>query len=91
MRLIDADVLLRKICCDSCGCEPDECGYIDEYRKDRCKAGQYVEDAPTVDAVPVVRCKDCRHWYKHHCAHGICATEKTNPDWFCADGERREE
>ena len=49
MRMIDADALLRKICGDSCGCEPDQCGYLDEYRHERCKAGQYVENAPTVN------------------------------------------
>lgn len=47
------------------------------------------------NAVPVVRCKDCIHWDKGHteecdnsdsvCFHnGWC-----QPDWFCADGERR--
>lgn len=25
---------------------------------------EYVQNAPTIDAVPVVRCKDCRWWYK---------------------------
>lgn len=54
MRLIDADALMRTICGLSCGCEPNECGYLDEYRKERCRAGQYVEKMPTVDAVPVV-------------------------------------
>lgn len=38
-----------------------------------------------------VRCKECAHWYKRHCAHGWCATFATEPDFFCADGERRDE
>lgn len=49
--------------------------------------GGYV--APTVDAVPVVRCKDC-------VTHGNCLTEDTfriakigNP--FCCGGKRRED
>lgn len=29
---------------------------------ERTKAKEMVADAPTVDAVPVVRCKDCKHW-----------------------------
>ena len=45
----------------------------------------------TSEMQPVIRCKDCKHWYKHHCSHGICATEKTDPDWFCADGERKDD
>ena len=40
-----------------------------------------ISDAPTIDAVEVVRCKDCRRWCI--CRHG--------DDWFCADGERRSE
>ena len=49
MRMIDGDALLRKICGDSCGCEPDQCGHLDEYRHNRCKAGQYVANAPTIN------------------------------------------
>ena len=52
--------------------------------------------SPTIDAVPVVRCKDCIHWDEGHseecfnsdsvCFHnGWC-----KPEWFCADGERKE-
>ena len=73
MRLIDADALLRKICGMSCGCEPDQCGFIDEYKHERCKAGQYVADAPTVDAEPVktaqlIRETDReRHWHCSRC------------------------
>ena len=44
---------------------------------------------PTVDAVPVVRCKDCKHNSKNGgtgtCDH-ICID--ANNRWFCADGER---
>lgn len=42
------------------------------------------------DRVDVVRCRDCANWYKGHCAHGVCATEETDGDFYCADGERRE-
>lgn len=24
-----------------------------------------IDNAPTIDAVPVVRCKDCKHWDEH--------------------------
>lgn len=48
-----------------------------------------MNNAPTVDAVPVVRCKDC-------VTHGNCLTEDTfriakigNP--FCCGGKRRED
>lgn len=46
---------------------------------------------PTVDAVPITRCKDCK-WYdaELHCKlNGFgCGM---SPDWFCADGKKEEE
>ena len=42
-----------------------------------------------VDAVEVVRCKEC---IKHGCYNCTCIFENspdTPDDWFCADGERR--
>lgn len=46
------------------------------------------------DAVPVVRCKDCKHHDDEeigmvYCPKQIGGWVKT--DWFCADGERKEE
>ncbi len=47
-------------------------------------------EVPTIDAVPVVRCGEC----KHYNAGFECLAEgygiERDPDWFCADGERRE-
>lgn len=40
-----------------------------------------INEQPTADVIEVVRCKDCRKWcICHH-----------SDDYFCADGERREE
>ena len=44
-----------------------------------------VRCASTVDAVPVVRCKDCKH--RHESEFCECRDE----DAFCSDGERREQ
>ncbi len=45
-----------------------------------------VKKLKPVDAVPVVRCKDCRHYMTIHCTcDGCCISD----DWYCADGERR--
>lgn len=45
-----------------------------------------IDNAPTVDAVAVVRCKDCKHYMTIHCTcDGCCISD----DWYCADGERR--
>lgn len=47
------------------------------------------------DAVPVVRCKDCKHTLKGNNGALVCCLTKmvgtTDPNWFCADGERKGE
>ena len=48
---------------------------------------------PAVDAVPVVRCRDCRHWHEDIGATTkwlMCHEIVTDRNWFCADGERRD-
>ena len=47
----------------------------------------YIDHAPTIDAVPVVRCKDCKNYVRHdhRCGrmnHGF------KDDFFCSWGER---
>lgn len=51
----------------------------------------------------VVRCEDCKHWNKHSqvCSNddlyrrindcGCYPDFSTNPDWFCADGKRKDD
>ena len=53
-----------------------------------------IETAPTVDAVPVVRCKDCKHYKDGFCYNPNTYDDEktcgnTAKDWFCADGKRR--
>lgn len=50
--------------------------------------------APTIDAVPVVRCKDCR--WKEEEQPGMVYCPATvggwvDEDWFCKGGERSED
>lgn len=36
----------------------------------------------------VIRCKDCKFWYKDECSHLCAITGELRPsNWFCADGE----
>lgn len=88
-RYIDADALRK------CFLVPHElkCGIqagMDEY------ALKCIDETPTVDAVRVVRCKEC--------VHGIYGIDETgeyrwcenawnyvDDDAYCADGERRTE
>lgn len=50
--------------------------------------------APAVDAVEVVRCRECIHCdpENYHCDHhmGTAAPLKRKPDDFCSYGERKE-
>ena len=50
--------------------------------------------APTVDAVEVVRCWECKHCdpENYHCDHpmGTSAPLRRKPDDFCSYGERKE-
>lgn len=56
------------------------------------KALRCVEQAPTVDAVEVVRCKDCKYLMFSDC-YGECGKGHmgiVSPDDFCSYGERKE-
>ena len=52
------------------------------------------QQRPTVDAVPVVRCKDCKHCdpENYHCDHAMstAAPLRRKHDDFCSYGERKE-
>ena len=45
-----------------------------------------IENAPTVDAVEVVRCKDCKHRY----SDSWCEYVDDDDNFYCARGERKE-
>ena len=54
-------------------------------------------NAPTVDAVPVVRCRDCIHYFSGACLKIYSdgnvsqdAWQERNEDDFCSYGERKE-
>ena len=59
-----------------------------------------VRNAPTVDAVEVVRCKECKHWYEYSCneKYGSChfwqandnENTETESDDFCSYGQRKD-
>lgn len=55
---------------------------------------KHIDSAPTIDAVPVVRCWECKHCdpENYHCDHhmGTSAPLKRKPDDFCSYGEHKE-
>lgn len=47
----------------------------------------FLRDCATIDAVPVVRCKDCKYW-----DYGDCyRLELSRADDFCSYGRKRDE
>ena len=78
MRLIDADSAKLS---------------VSDYKIFRCQLGglmdvaEFIDDQPTIDAVPVVRCRECKHL-------GFCG-DATNLEvmgfyGYCSRGERKE-
>ena len=95
MRLIDADMFEESLKHAQNECRRKEGGNFLFGFLSKVRAN--LEKMPTVDAVPVVRCKDCKHWDKeweplyalkgevHFCTeHG----ETMDSEYYCADGER---
>ena len=86
-RLIDANALQRRICGAKCGCEYEDCGCEGD-----CLFDHFIFHAPTVDAVEVVRCRDCKHNEHHdmllYCGHIRGLAGMVSPDGFCYYGER---
>ena len=94
MRLIDADALIEKF---NEKANMAEC-LVDERTAERfatfCALADAVKEMPTVDAVPVIRCKDCTfgHYIDHghmHCLHPCGLTTNMSDD-FCSYAERKE-
>lgn len=81
MRLIDADKLEKQEYWGNERCFD----YVD---------AEDIDNAPTVDAVEVVRCKDCKHSWEDlgglTCSHGVCVDCVVLGDFYCANGERKE-
>lgn len=67
----------------------------DKDRRTWAKAICVLHDMPIVDAVPVVRCKDCEYSYDEIsylcCSHGVCVDCEVPPSFYCAYGKRRAE
>jgi hypothetical protein len=88
MRLIDADALMDEIAVLLERNEKLIDGWLANIIDDT------IEQAPTIDAVEVVRCKHCRKWTNGDDTYGTCQwneyqTLQTRYDDFCSYGERR--
>ena len=88
MRLIDADAFCERQK-KRCSGEPiiGTCTINNMYLRDELAA------ASTIDAVEVVRCKDCK-WYAHDGDYAFCDNytslmDHVGDETFCSYGERR--
>ena len=90
MRLIDADMADVVIIYDKSN-ELTQVSAIREYIE---RQRAFLDKFPTIDAVPVVRCWECKHCdpENHHCDHPMstAAPLRRKPDDFCSYGERKE-
>ena len=77
MRLIDADELNLAF------------DFDDDVELEVAVVHYGINHAPTVDAVPVVRCKDCKHKYQHEgawlCRFGVLMQGENG---YCSYGEK---
>ena len=58
---------------------------------ERCKINEVLNSVSAVDAVPVVRCRDCIYWKVNMLTHfwKPCDVASTDKDWYCPCGKRR--
>ena len=80
-RLIDANALIEEANAEGAY------GYVDAFQ---------IANAPTVDAVEVVRCRECKHWHKEtlFCDYTLYGEAQERVNWyandFCSYGERKD-
>ena len=86
MRLIDGDLLMKTVFNDVV--------LVDgEVKGAGLILAETVDKAPTIDAVPVVRCRECKHHEDEEIGMVYCPNALGGwvaEKWFCADGERKE-
>ena len=98
--LIDRKEFIKKFCGEQCGCARKECGY--EYVEDghdACFIIEEIEKVSSVDAVEVVRCKNCAKRggmdcpkYHSEYSYGYEFTDdNTTDDGFCDEGVKKDE
>ena len=67
--------------------------HLDNLAEGFTEADRVIWQIPTVDAVPVVRCKECKYSYEvlsgWCCSYGVCVDSTVPEDFYCANGERR--
>lgn len=104
MRLIDADAYAAEMKARQDACKE----WLEQLEKNNCdtvyihmarqalttfyEAKLTMDKMPPVDAVEVVRCKDCKHWEQMSVDIGVC--HENGCDWlktgYCSNGKRKD-
>ena len=99
MRLIDADAMKRvyqEVLCSHVACI--DCSFFmgDKY----CRFETMLSEAPTINAIPVIRCRECKYHYweqepchgksVHYCKLPHMRGVEVFKEFFCYYGERKE-
>lgn len=79
MRLIDADKIQWKS-------YPNDYGETNDDYVEKCD----IDNMPTVDAVIVTRCKNCRSYNKPKTGWCEVHLDSEHPDDFCSYGKRKD-
>ena len=80
-RLIDANALHRKV-----KTETNPYGKPTIDYDSGVKVLEWIDKAPTIDAVKVVRCRDCKHRY----SYSWCEYVDDDDNFYCARGKRKD-
>ena len=94
-RLIDANAIARKLKNAHCA----ECNVVRKVQCSACWVNDVLEllDGDSVDAVEVVRCKDCKHFYRDDefnrawCGYDKCVANEVAVNGYCYRGERKDD
>ena len=85
---IDRDAALREI-------ERREALMVGDKRVSVDAMKSFIKNRPDADVAPVVRCRNCEHSYEDlgglYCSYGPCVDCPVPPDFWCANGRRRED
>lgn len=92
-RLIDANALYFEKLQDTNGEAVPANEYI-AFLKGAIAAKELIKNAPTIDAEPVVRCKDCKHHYIHEgriMCNIFCNLFAVAENHYCSYGAKMDE
>lgn len=88
MRLIDADELVKALA--------DNAAKLFDTFNDILSANALIIASPTIEAEPIIRCKDCKYWSEPNMFDSYCRKMSitdniiyTEPNHYCGFAERK--